>query len=72
MLEIEVKIKIENLKDIAEKLEACGAVLKKARYYEENTLYDFNTQELFRKKHALRVRTINKKTFLTYKGAVQK
>lgn len=72
MLEIEVKIKVKNLKDIIEKIEACGAVLKKARYFEENTLYDFSTRELFRKKHALRFRTINRKTFLTYKGAVQK
>ncbi|MBN1223687.1 MAG: class IV adenylate cyclase [Candidatus Aminicenantes bacterium] len=72
MLEIEVKIKIEDLKSIAEKIKALGAEVDKARHFEKNTLYDFASRELHAKNHALRLRMVNKKSFLTFKGAKQK
>jgi len=72
MLEIEVKVKIDNLKEITDRILAQGAKLDKERHLEENTLYDFPSQDLFKKRHALRVRSINKKCFLTFKGSEQK
>jgi predicted adenylyl cyclase CyaB len=72
MTEIEVKIRIDNPEIMKDKLAAVGAELVKERHWEENTLYDFPSQALFRKKRALRIRTTDKKTFLTFKGPPQK
>ena len=72
MLEIEVKIKINNPEEIVERILSLNAELYRERHLEENTLYDFAAQDLYSKHHALRVRRINKKTFLTFKGATQK
>ena len=72
MLEIEVKLKLDNLKEITDRILAQGAKLDKERHLEENTLYDFPSQDLFKKQHALRVRSVNKKCFLTFKGSEQK
>lgn len=72
MLEIEVKIKIEHLTDIKEKILAQGAELAKERYPHDDTFYDFPSFELKKKHHALRVRKVHKKTFLTFKGPGQK
>jgi adenylate cyclase class 2 len=72
MTEIEVKIKIDNLEKVIEKLSALGAELVKGRHWEENTLYDFPSQSLLNQKCALRLRIENKKAYLTYKGPPQK
>jgi len=72
MLEIEVKIRINDIKSLAEKIISEGAILDKERCLEENTLYDFSSHALFKKQHALRLRKINKKIFLTFKGSTQK
>lgn len=72
MTEIEVKIRIENLENVVEKLVALGAELAKSRHWEENTLYDFPTKSLFCQKRALRLRIESKKAYLTYKGPPQK
>jgi len=72
MIEIEVKIKINNLEDIKNRIVALDAALDKERHLEENRLYDFASEDLYRKNHALRVRKANRKTFLTFKGATQK
>lgn len=72
MVEIEVKIRIDDLKTIQEKILGLGAKLEKARFFETNVLYDFPSQTLYRKKQALRFRKMNKKNFLTYKGPPQK
>lgn len=69
MTEVEVKIRIDSIEKTAEKIVASGAELMKERHREENTLYDFPSHSLFRQKHALRLRTANKKTFLTFKGS---
>ena len=71
MLEIEVKIKIDNFDTVRAKLEQQGAVLFRDRHYESNTLYDFRDSQLYSKQFALRVREKNKKGFLTFKGAKQ-
>lgn len=72
MVEIEVKIRIKDLEGITSKITALGARLEKERCLETNTLYDFSSRSLYQKKHALRVRKINKKTFLTFKGHPQR
>jgi len=72
MIEIEVKIKIEHPKEITQRIVDLDAVLDRDRHWEENTLYDFTNKDLYKKNHALRVRKINRKIFLTFKGATQK
>lgn len=72
MVEIEVKIKIADVASVKEKLLNIGAKLEKERFLEENILYDFPSQNLYRKNHALRLRKIGKKAFLTFKGAPRK
>lgn len=71
MLEIEVKIKVENLDAVQKKLAAAGAALFRERHFENNTLYDFRDNILYSKQFALRVREKNRKGFLTFKGAKQ-
>jgi adenylate cyclase class 2 len=70
--EIEVKIKIGDTEKLAKKLLAKGAELVKDRYWEENTLYDFRSRLIYGQQRALRLRTENKKTYLTFKGPPQK
>jgi len=72
MVEVEVKIRIEDTSSLREKMLRSGARLEKERYYEQNTLYDYPSQDLYRKRQALRLRRINKKTFLAFKGIPQK
>jgi predicted adenylyl cyclase CyaB len=72
MLEIEIKIKVEHLAQIKEKVLSLGATIVKERHSSDDTFYDYQSLELRKKHHALRVRKINKKTFLTFKGPVQK
>ena len=48
MVEIEVKVKIKDIKSIQERILYCGARLEKERFYEENTLYDFPSQVLYK------------------------
>ena len=69
MTEIEVKIRIGDPEKLKEKLNTIGAESIKNRSWEENTLYDFPSQVLFRQKQALRVRTAGKKAYLTFKGS---
>jgi len=42
------------------------------RHYEKNVLYDFRDRSLFHKNQALRLRTVNRKATLTFKGPLQK
>jgi len=72
MVEIEVKIRVDDIKNISEKILELGAKLEKERFYEENTLYDFPSKTLYKKRQALRLRRMNKKSFLTFKGPPQK
>ena len=72
MTEIEVKIRIPAVAVLAEKLVGLGATLVKPRASEENTLYDFPSGALRRRREALRVRVVGKKCFLTFKGQPQR
>lgn len=68
MLEIEAKIKVDNLKAIKEKILALGGQLVKDFYREWNVFYDFADGRLTRNRQALRLRLVDKKAFLTFKG----
>ncbi len=72
MIETEVKIRIKDIDSTVKRIIQQGARLEKERYLEENTLYDFSSQLLYKKKQALRLRKISKKTFLAFKGVPQK
>jgi predicted adenylyl cyclase CyaB len=72
MVEIEVKIRIKDISAMGEKILNLGASVEKQRFLEENTLYDFRSKELEKKQQALRLRKINKKILLTFKGPPQK
>ncbi len=72
MLEIEVKIQIEDPQRIRENLLRSGALLYKERHFEENMIWDFPGKTLFQKKSALRLRISGKKAFLTFKGPQQR
>lgn len=72
MIETEVKIRIKDIDSTVKRIIQQGARLEKERYREQNTLYDFPSQLLYKKRQALRLRRINKKTFFAFKGAPQK
>ena len=72
MLEIEVKIRIEDPDTIRVKLKKVGAALHRDRHLEENVLYDLPDKSLFRRQSALRLRTSGKRSYLTFKGPTQK
>ncbi|MCJ7613092.1 MAG: CYTH domain-containing protein, partial [Candidatus Aminicenantes bacterium] len=71
MLEIEVKIRTNDLQAVRNKLEGMGAQLLQERHHEDNTLDDFRSRELTKKKRALRLRRRGRRTVLTFKGAPQ-
>ncbi len=72
MVEIEIKIKVKDLSPVEAKILHQGAELIKERFLEENTLFDFPSETLYKKRQAIRVRKIGPKTFLTFKGTPQK
>ncbi len=72
MVEIEVKIRLDDLEKTKDALLKLGAQTEKERFREENTLYDFASHTLRQKRCALRLRKVKGKAFLTFKGAPQK
>jgi len=72
VLEIEVKVRVSALGPVRSQILALGAVEVKSPYHEMNVLYDFKNRALFKKRHALRLRTAGKKAFLTFKGEPRK
>jgi len=72
LIEIEVKIRVDDLAALRAALLRVGAHLEKERAAEENTLYDFRSRALQEKSCALRLRRTGKKAFLTFKGAPRK
>jgi len=72
MLEIEVKIPTEDLAAVRARLLEMGAMVLRERHREENTLYDFRTGDLARRREALRLRTRGRKAELTFKGPPQR
>ena len=67
MIEVEVKAKIDDFKEMEEKLENIGAVKSKTEFQEDiyfaSPIVDFAETD-----EALRIRTTNNDTFITYKG----
>lgn len=72
MIETEVKLAVDDPGRIREKLRAAGAVLEKERLHEDNVLFDTANGDLKTAGAALRLRTVRKKTRVTFKGPVQK
>jgi predicted adenylyl cyclase CyaB len=72
MVEIEVKIRIKDIRSLREKILLLGARLDRERYSEENTLFDYPSQTLYKKRQALRLRRMNNKIFFAFKGVPQK
>jgi adenylate cyclase, class 2 len=67
-LEIEVKLACENLDRLRQA--NLDLQLVEARHFEDNWLLDSKDQGLFQKGAALRVRVVNNRGVLTYKGVV--
>ena len=67
MIEVEVKAKIDSFKEMEEKLENIGASKSKTEFQEDiyfaSPIVDFAETD-----EALRIRTTNNNTFITYKG----
>jgi adenylate cyclase class 2 len=72
MIEIEVKIRIEDIQSLREKILLLGGRLERERYFEENALFDYPSQTLYKKRQALRLRRMNNKIFFAFKGIPQK
>ncbi len=72
MIEIEVKIKVPDLKTTRQKLLDAGCEIVRDFYREWNALYDFQDGRLTSRQEALRLRLAGKKAFITYKGQPQK
>jgi adenylate cyclase class 2 len=71
MIEIEVKIRIEDPSEMKRTLIARGCVVARERFLERNAFYDDRAGSLLAKKEALRLRTIGKRSWLTFKGPAQ-
>lgn len=72
MIEIEIKVRVSDLTAVRERLVQMGAVVATERHREDNTLYDFPDGTLKAGRRALRLRTLGKRTILTFKGEPQK
>jgi adenylate cyclase class 2 len=72
MLEIEVKIRIQDPESVRDKLLTLGAAVTRDRVLEENVLYDFPAGTLKSGRRALRLRKSGKRATLTFKGSPQK
>ncbi|MGD1009523.1 MAG: class IV adenylate cyclase [Candidatus Aminicenantales bacterium] len=72
MVEIEVKIRVQDPKTVRDKLLALGAAVTTDRVLEENILYDFPAGTLKSGRRALRLRRAGKRASLTFKGSPRK
>jgi predicted adenylyl cyclase CyaB len=70
--EIEVKIRIGDVRAAREKVLGLGAVVSRERYLEKNTLFDFPSGALRAGRRTLRLRAAGKRATLTFKGEPQK
>jgi adenylate cyclase, class 2 len=72
LVEIEVKVRVQDAAAMRQVLLNSGAQIDRERYPEENTLFDLPSRVLTAKRFALRLRRAGCKVFLTFKGAPQK
>ncbi len=70
--EIEIKFRVENLRELNRKLSAAGFRLKTKRTHEMNTLYDLPGELLRARKELLRLRKYGSEWKLTHKSAGKK
>ncbi len=71
MTEIEVKIRIGDVRSARERILGLGAGLSRERHLEKNTLFDFPSGALRAGRRTLRLRTAGKRATLTFKGEPQ-
>jgi adenylate cyclase class 2 len=71
-LEIEVKIKVERLQPLREKIRLLPADLAMPRSFERNIVFDTVGKHLQKNNMLLRLRRLGTKTFLTLKKATQR
>lgn len=71
MTETEVKIRVQDARDMKERLLGSGAALARERHLETNVLYDFPDEGLRKGRQALRLRITGKRATLTFKGPPQ-
>lgn len=67
-IETEIKLRIDALADLEERLRVAGAIPSHRRHFEDNQLYDFPDRALMNKGAMLRVRMVDDAAFLTFKG----
>ncbi|MBI4168601.1 MAG: class IV adenylate cyclase [Acidobacteria bacterium] len=67
--EVEIKLRVESLPDIAPRLASIGARLSQPRDFEDNQLYDFPDFALKTRGAMLRVRIQERGSTMTYKEA---
>jgi adenylate cyclase class 2 len=67
-LEIEIKIKIEDLPRFCDQLNALKPSIVSSRHFEDNRLLDFSDQRLGSARCLLRLRSVENECLLTYKG----
>jgi predicted adenylyl cyclase CyaB len=72
MIETEVKIRIQDALDMRRRLLDLGCTVSNERFFESDTFYDLSGEPLARSRGALRLRTIGKRSWLTFKGAPRK
>jgi adenylate cyclase class 2 len=72
MLEVEVKARVGDAAAGRALILGAGAVERRPRHREINTLYDFRDGRLARENRAVRLRVVGTKALLTYKGPAQK
>lgn len=72
MTEIEVKIRIGDLKAVREKVLGLGAAVARDRHVETNVLFDFASGSLRESGRTLRLRTAGRRATLTFKGEPQR
>jgi adenylate cyclase class 2 len=67
-IETEVKIRIEDVAAVCQKIEQSGFEISQPREFEANTLYDTAAKHLLGQQMLLRLRTSGSKQVLTWKG----
>lgn len=71
MLEREVKLRFESADAARARIVSSGATALRGRRLQEDSLLDTSDNQLFQRRSALRVRSENGKSILTFKGPVQ-
>ena len=69
MIETEVKIRVQEPKAARARLLGLGCVVARERHLESNVLYDDAAGTLLSRREAIRLRTVGKRAWLTFKGA---